>query len=57
MPTGLAPPTLLVNSRTDTSVTIVMEVPALSSTDVLGYQVFTNEPNTNAVPTKLAYDG
>ena len=28
-----------------------------SSTDLLGYQVYVNDANSNAIPSKLAYDG
>lgn len=50
-------PSLIVSSRTDTSLNILMYAPGVSSTDVLGYQVYINEANTNAIPSILAYDG
>jgi hypothetical protein len=34
-----------------------MSLPGLSTTDVLGYQLFINSPNSNAVPTILIFDG
>ena len=57
VPTGLFAPTLVVSSRTDTTLTIVMSPPTLSSTDVLGYQVYSNDANTQNVPSNLVYDG
>ena len=57
VPTGLSAPSLVVSSRTDTSVTIVMTEPDNSSTDILGYQIYANDANSNSVPTNLVYDG
>ena len=37
VPTGLSQLSLIVSSRTDTTVMVVMTAPSLSSTDVLGY--------------------
>jgi hypothetical protein len=34
-----------------------MALPGVSSTDVLGYHLFINDANSNAVPQTLAYDG
>lgn len=31
--------------------------PGLSTTDVLGYEMYINDANSNAVPSKLVYDG
>jgi hypothetical protein len=33
------------------------DVPAVSSTKVLGYRVYVNEPDSGAVPSRLVYDG
>ena len=34
-----------------------MYVPGTSTTDVLGFQLFINDANSNASPDKLIYDG
>lgn len=34
-----------------------MFVPGVSTTDVLGYQMLINDANSNAVPSKVVYDG
>jgi len=34
-----------------------MYYPGVSTTDVLGYQLFINDANSNAFPDKLIYDG
>lgn len=34
-----------------------MTAPTLSTTDILGYQVYANDANTNSIPTNLVYDG
>jgi hypothetical protein len=34
-----------------------MRIPENSSTDVLGYQLYINDANSNAVPSILTYDG
>jgi hypothetical protein len=34
-----------------------MSVPGVSTTDALGYQLYINEANSNAIPTIMVYDG
>ena len=34
-----------------------MRTPGSSTTDVLGYQLYINNANSNAVPSILTYDG
>lgn len=34
-----------------------MYLPGTSTTDVLGYQLFINDANSNAIPNKMIYDG
>jgi hypothetical protein len=34
-----------------------MYVPGTSTTDLLGFQLFINDANSNAIPDKLIYDG
>ena len=34
-----------------------MYVPGTSTTDVLGFQLYINDANSNAIPDKLIYDG
>jgi len=46
-----------VGSRTVGSLGIRWSAPGLSSTDVLGYRLYVNEPDSGAVPDKLVYDG
>jgi hypothetical protein len=40
-----------------TSVAIEMKPPTVSVADVLGYQLYINDANSNAVPNTLVYDG
>jgi hypothetical protein len=54
---SLLTPELIEGTRTLTSVGVQMFVPQLSTTDVLGYQLYINEANTNSVPDSLIYDG
>ena len=37
--------------------TITISIPSTSSTDILGYQVYSNDANSKAVPSRLVYDG
>lgn len=57
VPSGLSRLSLIVNSRTSTTLTVLMTAPTLSTTDILGYQVYANDANTNSIPTNLVYDG
>ncbi len=57
VPATLSAPTLITSSRTDYSVDIQWTVPGTSTTTVIGYRLYVNEPNSNAVPTILVYDG
>jgi hypothetical protein len=50
-------PSIVAGTRSITSVSIEMMEPGLSTTTVLGYQLYINEANSNAVPTNLVYDG
>ena len=50
-------PTIVAGSRTETSVMIDMYEPDASTTTVLGYRLYANDVNSNAVPTNLVYDG
>ena len=34
-----------------------MYIPGTSTTDVLGFQLFINDVNSNAIPDKMIYDG
>jgi len=34
-----------------------MFVPAVSATDILGYQLYINEANSNAILSIIVYDG
>jgi hypothetical protein len=34
-----------------------MFMPISSTTDILGYQLFINEANSNAIPSIMVYDG
>ena len=57
VPTGLATPTITSGTRTEYSVEVQWTVPTTSTTTVLGYRVYINAPNSNSIPTILAYDG
>lgn len=57
VPSGLASPTAVAGSRTVDTIGIAWTAPAASTTDVLGYRLFVNEPTSNAVPTEMVYDG
>ena len=57
VPSGLSPPTAVAGSRTLETIGIAWVAPATSTTDVLGYRLYVNEPTSNAVPTELVYDG
>ena len=57
IPTLLTAPTLIQGTRTKVSVGIQMYVPGISTTDVLGYQLFINMGDSNSIPDQLAYDG
>ena len=57
VPTGLATPTAVPGSRTVDAIGIAWTAPSTSTTDVLGYRLYVNEPTSNAVPTELVYDG
>jgi len=57
VPTTLAAPTLVSNTRTDFSVSVQWTAPGTSTTNVIGYRLYITEPNSNAVPSILAYDG
>ena len=57
MPSTLQQPSLIVGTRTWSTIGITMYTPGVSTTDVLGYRLFRNEANSNAVPTVLAYNG
>ena len=50
-------PTIVAGSRTETSVVVDMHEPDASTTTVLGYRLYANDVNSNAVPTNLVYDG
>jgi len=57
VPTGLAAPVLDVSSRTDTTVSVSWSIPTTSTTTILGYQILINQPNSNSIPSIIAYDG
>ena len=54
---GLLRAELIEGTRTFTTQGVQMFVPGVSTTDVLGYQLYINEANSNAVPSVLVYDG
>jgi hypothetical protein len=57
VPTLSQEPVIVGGSRTETSLMVNMAIPDSSTTTVLGYQLFANDANSNAVPTNLVYDG
>lgn len=57
VPTQLAALAVIPASRAQTSLGISWAAPGISTTDVLGYRLYINEPSSNAIPTKLVYDG
>ena len=57
VPAASTAPTVVPGSRTETSVMILMSAPDSPTTAVLGYQLYANDVNSNAVPTNLVYDG
>ena len=57
VPATLSAPTLISSSRTDFSLVVQWTAPGTSTTTVIGYRLFVNEPNSNALPTVLVYDG
>lgn len=57
VPSALAPLSVVVGSRTGNSLAIRWAAPGVSSTDVLGYRLYVNEPDSGAVPDRLVYDG
>ena len=57
VPSALAPLSVVAGSRTASSLGIRWAAPGVSSTDVLGFRLYVNEPDSGAVPSKLAYDG
>lgn len=57
VPSGLGSPVLDVSSRTESSVSVTWSAPTTSTTTILGYQILINKPNSNAVPSIIAYDG
>ena len=57
VPSGLSSPELIEGTRTESTVGIQMFEPSSSTTDVLGYRLFANESDSNAVPTLVVYDG
>lgn len=36
---------------------VAMIVPGISTTNVLGYQLFINDANSNSIPNTIVYDG
>jgi hypothetical protein len=57
VPSSISTPTTVAGSRTLDSIGIQWTTPGSSTTDVLGYRLYVNEPNSNAVPTEIVYDG
>jgi hypothetical protein len=57
VPSGLTTPSAVAGSRKLESLGIQWTAPSVSTTDVLGYRLYVNEPNSNAIPTELVYDG
>ena len=57
VPSSLQQPQLIDGTRTWTSIGIQMFMPGSSTTDILGYQLFINEANSNAIPEIMVYDG
>ena len=49
--------TIVSGSRTESSLMVNMAIPDASTTTVLGYQLYANDANSNAVPDNLVYDG
>jgi titin len=57
VPSGLTTPSAVLGSRTLETIGIQWSAPSTSTTDVLGYRLYVNEPSSNAIPTELVYDG
>lgn len=48
---------IVVQSRTEYSIEVSWSAPSSSTTTVLGYRVYINDPNSNDFPSILVYDG
>lgn len=57
VPSGLAAPSLVAGTRTVNSMTVQWTAPTVPGTDILGYRLYVNNPNSNAVPQTLVYEG
>jgi hypothetical protein len=57
VPSGLGTLEAVPGSRTADSLALRWAAPASSSTTVLGFRVYANEPDSGAVPSRLVYDG
>jgi len=57
VPTQLAALAVIAGARGQSSLGISWSAPGTSTTAVLGYQLYINEPDSNAIPTRLVYDG
>ena len=57
VPTQLAALTEIAGTRGQSSLGIGWAAPGTSTTAVLGFQLYINEPDSNSIPTRLVYDG
>ena len=57
VPTSLAALAVVAGSRTRDSLAVSWGPPGASTTDVLGYRLYANAPDSGAVPGRLVYDG
>jgi len=57
VPTSLTAPTVVASSRTSSSMGLQWAAPGSSTVDILGYQLYVNEGNSNSDPSILIYDG
>lgn len=54
---SLSTPSVLIGSRTDSSLVVSWSVPGSSTTTVLGYKLYINYANSNDIPSILVYNG
>jgi hypothetical protein len=57
VPASLATLSVVSGSRTSDSLAVSWGAPGASTTDVLGYRVYANEPDSGSIPTNLVYNG
>lgn len=57
VPSSLTPPTVVAGSRTLSELSVEWYAPGVTTTDVIGYRLYVNDADSNAVPTRLVFDG